>query len=102
MAGHGWIAGIAAGCALALLLGCAPEPESRGDADAVPPTSTTTTSSRLPPTTVLASSTTTLFPAPETPDQARRLLEREGVDPAALSREIGEHMQRRFRPPLAE
>ena len=97
-----WHGSIAAGCALALLLGCTPEPASRGAADAVAPTSTTTTSSRLPPTTVLTPTTTTLFPAPETRDEARRMLEREGIDPAALSREIGEHMQRRFRPAPAE
>lgn len=58
-----------------------------------------------PPTAVPGSSTTTTVPvAPEpaaarplkSPEDARRVLEDEGIDPASLSAEIGEYMDRRF------
>jgi hypothetical protein len=96
------MAGIAAGCILALTLGCGGEPESHAPATVVP-ASTTSTSVRLVSTTVAtSSSTTTPLPAPANADEARRLLERQGVDPAELSREIGEHMRHRFEPAPAE
>lgn len=100
------VVGLVTGCLLALGCGGA-EPESRAPATVVSTssmsTASTSTAVRLPSTTVsTSSSTTTLLSAPANADEARRLLERQGVDPAELSREIGEHMRRRFRPAPAE
>lgn len=68
-----------------------------------PPTTTTTTSSSTSTTTTTTSSSTTssstLPGAPVTdPASAEQALRERGVDPAALSREIAERMQRRFQP----
>jgi pyruvate/2-oxoglutarate dehydrogenase complex dihydrolipoamide acyltransferase (E2) component len=93
--------GRSAACVLALAIGCSSEPSSH-DAPATVPPSTTTTSAPPVTTTTPPSTTTTTLPAPANADEARRLLEQQGVDPAELSREIGEHMRRRFGPAPAE
>ena len=89
----GWLAAIVAGCALAP--GCSAEPETARGREAAATTSSSTSSS-VAPTTTATTSSTTLLPAPTTAEDARRLLERQGVDPAELSREIGDGMRQRF------
>jgi pyruvate/2-oxoglutarate dehydrogenase complex dihydrolipoamide acyltransferase (E2) component len=96
-------AGLLAG--LVVLLGCGPG----SDAPPSPGPTTTPPAAQQPAEPpALASSTTTLRGAPptapaalQTPEDARRLLERRGVDPDELSRQVGEHMRERFAPKTA-
>jgi len=95
--------------AVALLIALGEDGERMADAPVPPPTlappaepSTTTAPAADEP---VATTTTTAPAAPEpaagvqplrTPEDARELLEAEGIDPATLSKEIAEVMERRF------
>jgi hypothetical protein len=103
---------VAAAGLLALTICCAREPESH-----TPParrsvsTATATPMSRLPadptrtaepPADTIAApsikpSLQTVAPAPVDAEDGRKLLEREGIDPDELSRDVGEQMRRRFK-----
>ncbi len=85
-------------------IGCAADPESR--VPEVPPTSapsTVPTTSTAPPPPPTATTTAPPSPTPPaTPEEASRLLEQQGIDPRELSREVGDHMRRRFQPKPAQ
>ncbi len=117
----------ALGCAVLLgALGCGPSPDeppaSRGATTAIPaasgsgaetgkrsgvappvaPAPAPAAAPAVPAPAAAPTSSTTLAPPLATPDDARRLLERQGVDPERLSHEVAEQMRRRFEPPPAE
>jgi len=91
----------ATACVLLLAVGCSSDPASR-DVLSTAPTSTTATTAPPVTTPPPPAAPTTTLPVPFNADQARRLLEQQGIDPADLSHEVGEHMRRRFRPAPAE
>jgi hypothetical protein len=65
-------------------------------------TTTTTTSTSTSTTTTTSTTVRTTTTVPEEPvldpASAEKALRERGIDPAYLSREIAEHMRRRFKP----
>jgi len=90
--------------AIALVIALGEDGERVADAPAPPPTLVPAPPASVPATP--PSSTTSTAPAAPEPasdvqplgntEDARKLLEAEGIDPAKLSDEIAEHMDRRF------